>query len=71
VRFGFIFVWKFWWRQLSIHPNDSSRASPLASKSAGLGPNLAGVTPEKAIKLAANDLLRCVLIFILYYDSIN
>lgn len=26
----------------------------------GLGANLAGVTPEKAIKLAANDLLRCV-----------
>lgn len=27
----------------------------------GLGANLAGVTPEKAIKLAANDLLRCVV----------
>lgn len=30
----------------------------LSFLSIGLGPNLAGVTPEKAIKLAANDLLR-------------
>ena len=30
---------------------------------AGLGANLVGVTPEKAIKLAANDVLRDVSLF--------
>jgi len=41
----------------------SARVSVLlltlpTATNAGLGPNLVGVTPEKAIKLAANDLIR-------------
>ena len=53
-----ILLARLWLFALLTDPLPPSLPPSLTLSFPGLGANLAGVTPEKAIKLAANDLLR-------------